>query len=503
MSQHNTPRKMRLVAPLVLSMIVAAINVGPAIAQTGTTASFTTQIYISNPNATAATAVVNFYAESSGTADAFNVPVSLNPYGSATVLVGGLTTGFKGSAVISSDQNVVAAAAQVPQEGLVNRPMYTAFNSGTPNLYLSTFLANRNSQFSLFAVQNVESSSVNVRAKFIENGTTVEDLTVVVPSNASKFFDSTQPTTTISSNFANYMYTHAGGFSGSVVVTATKVSDGSAANIVGLSEELKSNSGSAISFEAIPQTAGATTIYIPSALCNATSQVQTTFFAVQNMGGINASVAITYISAATGNVAGTETTALVSSGGKVSLNPCLLATGSTGTVPGTGFNGSAIVRSTQPLNAVAKKISTNAPYGNFATAFLGQGTGSNKVAVPYVRWGVATGQTGSIVSTIAVQNIGSSAIAAGGIQIKFYSSSGGSPVMTCSSVAATNPNAKVNAAWGIAFATTSCSPSTSNTAFNGNVIVEGPTGSSLAVIETNQMNQYTYQTEDYNGVIVP
>lgn len=492
-----------LMSATVLASMVAVMGTAQPVAAAGTTAQFTTQIYIANPNASSANVVVNFYPELSGTAEPFNVPVTLNANGSTTVLVGGLSAGFKGSAVVSADQAVVAAAAQIPTQAQTNRPMYTGFSSGTSSLFLSTFLANRNSQFSVFGVQNVETVSVKIRAKFIQAGSTIADVYATLPANSSKFFNSTSPTTTISSAFATYMYTNPGGFSGSVVVTATKVSDHTAANIVGVSQELKSNDGGALGFEAIPESAGANTVFIPSALCNATGQVQTTFFAVQNMGAVGASVTITYISAATGNVAGTETTTAVASGGKASLNPCALQAGSTGSAPGAGFNGSAIVSSSQPLNAIAKKIATAAPTGNFTTAFLGQGTGTNKVSIPFARWGTATGQNGDVLSFIAVQNIGSSAITAGGIQIKFYNNSGGSPIMTCSSVASTNPNAKVNANRGSVNATTTCSPAVQNIAFSGNVVVEGPPGSKLAVITTNQVNAYSYQTEDINGVDAP
>ncbi len=502
MKHHNMAPRLLTIASIISSTMLMASTVQAAPAQSGTTAHFTTQIYIANPNAASATAVVNFYSQLSGTADSFNVPVNLNAFGSTTVLIGGLSAGFKGSAVVSSDQNVVASAAQIPVDGLTNRPMYSAFSSGAPSIYLSTFLANRNNQFSIFGVQNIESEAINIRAKFIENGTTIDDITMSVPSYASKFFDSTQPTSTISSNFANYMYTHSGGFSGSVVVTATKQSNGSAANIVGVSQEMRSDNGSAISFEAIPQSDGATTVYMPSGLCNATTQSQTTYYAVQNMGNINASLVITYISGATGNVAGVERTTSIIPGGKLSVNPCELTAGSTGTAPGAGFNGSAIIQSGQPLNAVAKKQSTASTYGNFTTAFEGKGVGGSKVSIPYIRWGTNTGQNGDITTYIAVQNIGASALSAGSIQVKFYADNG-TLAMTCSSQGSTNPNAKVNAARGVAYATTTCNPAVANTAFSGNVIVEGPSGSSLLVIATNQLGGYTYQTEDVNGTVIP
>lgn len=503
MNRHNIIPRIITIASVLSSVVAIHGTVQAAPAKSATTTNFTTQIYISNPNASSATAVVNFYSQLNGTADAYSIPVSLNAYGSTTVLIGGLSAGFKGSSVISADQNVVAAAAQIPSESQTNRPMYSAFNSGTPSLYLSTFLANRLNQFSIFGVQNVESVGVNIRAKFIEDGSVIEDLTIPIPGNASKFFDSTQAASTISANFANYMNTHTGGFNGSVVVTATKQTDGSTANIVGVSQEENSDSGIALSFEAIPQSAGASTVFIPSALCGATSQVQTTFFAVQNMGQISASVTITYIDTTTGNVAGTETTTAIAPGGKASLNPCYLASGSTGTLPSNGFSGSAIVQSSQPLNAIAKKIATSAPAGNFKTAFIGQGTGGSKVAIPYARWGTNSGQNGDILSFFAIQNIGATAIPAGGIQIMFYSDSGGVPIMTCTSVNATNPNAKVNASRGLAYPTTNCSPAVANTAFSGNVVIQGPAGSNLAVIATSQMNGYSYESEDINGTVIP
>jgi hypothetical protein len=169
---------------------------------------FTTRIYIQNPNPNAASGIVNFFDEMGpGNPRNVNVPFSLNPNGSTEILVGSLTDlgTWKGSAVISADQPVVAASIQVPSTGNYGHMMANAFTSaeGTSTLFLTTFLRNVGNEVSLFGVQNIENEAINIRARFISVSPSDPQIIVdlVLQANTSKFFDAANAETTISPGF--------------------------------------------------------------------------------------------------------------------------------------------------------------------------------------------------------------------------------------------------------------------------------------------------------------
>jgi hypothetical protein len=345
---------------------------------------FTTRIYIQNPNPSAANGIVNFYDEGTGNQQSVNVPFNLSTNGSTEILIGslsGLGSPWQGSAVISADQPVVAASIQVPPSGY-GHIMANAFTSGeaSDSIFLTTFLAigNPTNAVSLFGVQNTEAENVNIRARFINpTGVTVADVTLTLPAYTSKFFDGFSPTSTIANGL------HA--FNGSVVVTATKVLGGGPAKLVGIAEERRVEPAGparfrAYGFEAIPQSAGAQTIYMPTALCKSGLGDPTTFFAIQNLSFTNSTVVTVTYATGTGTTP-TPATNTLSPLAKWSIDPCQTNNNQT-------YSGAAtITSSSQPIAAVGKASQTdpNLP-ARYTTAFLAQASGASRLAVPYIRW---------------------------------------------------------------------------------------------------------------------
>jgi hypothetical protein len=468
---------------------------------------FTTRIYVQNPNPNPASGVINFFDElGSGMPHSVNVSFNLNSNGSTEILVGtlsGLGSGWKGSAVISADQPVVAASIQVPPSGY-GHMMSNAFTSaeGTSNLFLTTFLRNVGDEVSLFGVQNIESEAINIRARFIDTaGNPVITPTLVLQANTAKFFDAANAAATIGPGFPAI-------FNGSVVVTATKVSDGSPARIVGISETRRNDTGSspnrfrAYAFEAIPLSAGAQTIYLPTALCKFGAGSQTTFVAVQNL-SFTSSTVVTVTYAAGTNQPGQATNTLPPLA-KWSFNPCQ----TNGNLPYSGA--ATITSSSQPIAAVGKNNQTSGPptQPRYSTAFLAQASGASRLAVPYIRWSPSSPGT-DFRSLIAIQNLGA-IIPAGQLIVRYYAPDG-TLVNTCTSAAALATGQKANSnvaaafAGGVNFNCTTVQPNDgASYSFTGSAVIEGPAGANLIAIIRNTTPAASTQihTEDFNAILL-
>jgi hypothetical protein len=464
---------------------------------------FTTRIYVQNPNPNPASGIINFFDElGSGMPHSVNFPLNLNSNGSTEILVGtlsGLGSGWKGSAVISADQPVVAASVQVPPSGY-GHMMSNAFTSaeGTSNLFLTTFLRDVGNEVSLFSVQNIESEAINIRARFIDTaGNPVITPTLVLQAYTAKFFDAANAAATIGAGFPSI-------FNGSVVVTATKVSDGSPARIVGISETRRNDTGSspnrfrAYAFEAIPLSAGAQTIYMPTALCKSGPGSQTTFFAIQNLSFTSPTVITVTYTAVTGSLPSPNVQNLPPLA-KVSVDPCQ-------TNGAAAYSGAAtITSSSQPIAAVGKAAQTSGPLTQprFTTAFLAQASGASRLAVPYIRWNPPGTDFRSFV---AIQNIGSTSIPAGQLTVTYYAQDG-TVAANCTSVVAMPVGAKLNSTAANTFpADFTCSPAVGlSSSFIGSAVIQGPSGSNLLAVVRNFAPAASAQihTEDFNAILLP
>ena len=481
-----------LAAALVLG--VSASVVGP---NTASAASYGAdwQVSITYQNVgTAPTAVeFTFYAEGSGTPIPFSAG-NLAPGASTSLLAGSvaaLGSNFKGSAVLSAEQPVIATMVQLAP-GIANRPLSNGFTEGASRQLVATVLKGNSDYNTVFSVQNTEAGPVDLSVAFYAAGSTTAVATIPVedlPANSSKYFDVAQ------------LAQIPAGFTGSAVVTATLANSATAANVVVSANELQTNGNGGSSFEGTPDSSA--NVYMPSALCNYDGKFSTAYAVQAVNGDVNFRVRYKLngggevIDPATGSYA-------LASGSKRSMQGCAP------TALPAGSIGSAIIEKVSgagTLVAVGKVFG-----GNISSAFLGfgEGTGSNKVALPYVRWSpAATYNTGQRQQAyIAIQNIGTTT--ATNVRVQYIDRDG--VVKGTHTIGSIAPGAKANSnAAQASGALDSCgrfgeygdTGGCLGTQFGGGAYVLADGGAQLAVVVRIQTGNPTQAGEDYTGVNVP
>ena len=440
---------------------------------------FVTSITYQNVGTGPATITVDFYAEG----NAAPITITLDPLakGAGTSLfIGGVSqvsAGFRGSAVMSSDQPLVATLVQLPPgtSSVKNRPLSNGFSGGAPFVMIPTVLKNVFGSTSVFTVQNADEVGADLTLVFTPvSGTSFTKTVTNLPSGAAKYYDlgteADVPAT----------------FNGSVSITAKKTGTQQDGSVIATSMELGVANDSVYAFEGISQSAN--TFYMPSAFCDWSARQQNSAYAVQNAGTSgNASVTVTYSNGIK------DGPVSIAPGAKTSFTGCK--------VNPAGFIGSATITSTgAPIVAIGKVTGSG-----LSTAFLGVGSGANKIALPYVRWTEAQWLNGGRQrGNVAIQNVGGSSIPAGSIMVKYYNNVG-TLVGTHTINTALAVGAKTNSnpmATGVA------SPEFGywGSQFGGSAIVEAPAGSQLAVIvriETYMPSTGATVGEDYNGIPIP
>jgi hypothetical protein len=465
--------KVKLFTTLALLAIVAAV-VAPsgAFAQAYST-SFTTSITYQNVGTADANVSILFYASPDSTTPIEVTRPTLAPGAGTSLYIGALSdisAGFKGSAIMQSDQPLLATLVQLPQGSTTvkNRPLSNGFSDGTDQTLIATVLKNQFETNTIFSVQNVGSAATDVTMHFYN-------------TSASEVYTAND---TIQPGAATYIDAGAEAglpspFNGSVVVEAANSTD----KIVASAMELSTTGTAASAFEGVGS--GATTFYMPSALCEAFGA--NTAYAVQNTSLSNSTqVTVTYSNSAT-------ETKTIGPGAKQSFIACQAS----GMSP--GFSGAATVESdTTPVIAIGKA------YGSgLSTAFVGASSGASELALPYVRWASdANYANGSQQRTfITVQNIGSSDLAAGDVSVDYVDKNG--VVVGTHNLSAIPAGGKVNSNASLAgLSEFGVYPDGS---FGGGAIVTGPSGSELAVVGrvSTQLAPGSFASEDYNGMEVP
>ena len=476
-------RRHRMV--LLLSALLLLASVGLVSAQTGYEVSFSSSVTYQNVSNSAAHVVFSFYNEK--TATATNVERDLPANAGSSLSVSSLTgsealpTSFMGSAVLSSDQPVVATLVQIPQptSGAVkNRPLSNGFAQGAPQVLLATVLKNQFSTSSKFSIQNASDGNVDITLQFFRVGETTPAATLSetnIPSGAAKYYD------------AGAINDLGSSFNGSAIVSAVATGTSTPANIVGTVLELQTNNVGVRAFEGVASTAAANTVYMATALCQVAGT--TSSYAVQNTSSSSAAdVTVTYSN-------GSTQMANVPAGGKSSFSTC----DASGVA--AGFSGAATTSSTGAPIVVIGKVGGNNRY----TAFLGETTGAAKLALPYVRWSETKFATGQYQrAQIAIQNIGGSAVSNVAVRYlnKLGQQVGVHTIATINSGEKANSNALM-AGSGIELTEFGNPEANPGGGFGGSVIIEGPAGSQLiAVVRISSNTPSGVVAEDYNGTAV-
>lgn len=385
--------------------------------------SFITAITYQNVGSASATINFTFYP-ASGSPITFSKTLAANAGASLNVGTANELSGFsgQGSAVISSDQPIVATIVQLPQSTTVrNRPLSNGFgsNDGSNNVLIATVLKNQFNQTTKFSVQNADTTNINVTVKFFPVGssTPIHQDTFSLNVGTARFFDA-GGISALGSNFNGSVTIQA---NGKVVATAIEAST--------------DNSYKVSAFEGVAQ--GSNTVYMPSALCNFGTNRQRTAYAVQNSGNVTTTVTVTYKNTSNQTVA--TQSASIQPGAKASFLTC-----SASGIPTSGFNGSAIITSTAaPIVAIGKVSADPSIAPSFGTAFIGASGGAKKLAAPYVRWTQSrfdTNPGNRQRANIAIQNVGSNE--SGQIIVKYYDLNG--VLIGTHTLGSINPGQKTN-----------------------------------------------------------
>lgn len=467
---------------LIVAVSVLSLNVGAALAGAYETA-FTTSITYQNVGAGSTTQLeVWFYDSPGDTSPTIITRPNLASGAGTSLFIGGLdqiAQGFRGTAIMVSDQPLVATLVQLPQGSATvkNRPLSNGFSSGTEDSLIATVLKNAfGGWYTVFSVQNVGNASTTANIKFYNtSATNVHTISQVLQPGAGYFVD----TGTVGALGST--------FNGSVVIETN------GGSIISSAMELASGAGTGSrAFEGLGQ--GALKFYMPSALCNygVPGGVTNTSYAIQNT-NLSQSTNVTVLYSN-----GASETKNVGPGAKASFGAC-----SASGMP-SNFIGSAEITSDNtnaPIIAVGKAAGVG-----LSTAYVGFSAGTSKVALPYVRWATDNNfWNGSQQRVnIAIQNVGTTDIPANSVTVQYIDRDGnvvGTHTINAAIPVGDKANSNATNAGLSEFGVYA-----GGTQFGGGAIVVGPNGSQLAAIA--RVASYVTATgeragEDYNGIDIP
>jgi hypothetical protein len=469
--------KIRMIT-LVAILAIALAGIFPSAALAGAyDTAFTTSITYQNVSNRASTSIqILFYASADAPTPTTITRPNLQPGAGTSVFIGGLgeiNPGFRGSAIMQSDVQLVATLVQLPQGSTTvrNRPLSNGFSSGSSQMLIATVLKNQFDTNTVFSVQNVGNSATTVTIRFYNTqAQQVHNMSQAIQPGGAYYVD------------AGQVGQLGAQFNGSALI------EGGGGQIIASAMELAIQGVSASAFEGVGQ--GSTTFYMPSALCEAFGGTNTAY-AIQNTSLTEtANVSVTYYNL-DGTTAGTAN-ANIGGGAKASFIAC----NAQGMSP--GFNGSAVITSNVPVIAIGKA------YGlGLSTAFVGVSEGAARIAVPYVRWASPANWAAGTQQRVnlTIQNIGDANLAAGQVTVRYIDRDG--VEVGRHTLGAIAPGGKVNS-----------NPNNAGLEefgvyaggqFGGGAMVVGPDGSQLAVVArvSTQVAAGQFASEDYNGIVVP
>ncbi|OQA41468.1 MAG: hypothetical protein BWY52_02555 [Chloroflexi bacterium ADurb.Bin325] len=417
---------------LVVALVVSAF--GAAITQASArTTSWIVAITYQNVGSNPADVTVNFYPEGSGTPISFTPPGGpLGAGAGASFSIGsvsGVPAGFRGSAVMSSTEPLVATVQQTsPDADVFVRMLSNGFSQAdSASQYLvATTLANKFNRTTVFSVQNAADAAVRATVKFYDAdnaGALAGQITHVIPAGSAKYIEMDNAATTgLPGGLTS--------FNGSAIVTAVLDSDGATpANIVAAASELYVTSNLGANFEGVPLSRASNTIYMATALCKAFEM--DTNYAVQNASLTDsAQITVQYYNL-DGSLKTTDGPYNIGPGQKKSIIGCSPSSGANM----AGFTGSAKITSTGAAIVAIGKAAPSAGASpakqNVFTAFLGEPAGYSKLALPLVRWAsdanFTTAKSSRQRTTMAIQNLEASTIK---VNVQYFGKSGGTPLAT-------------------------------------------------------------------------
>lgn len=505
----KTLTRVTMVALVLVLAFGVMVYAAPAEAS-ARTASWVVSVTYQNVGANAANVHVDFYPEGNGTAIPFDPP-ALGAGAGASFFIGsvsGLPATFRGSAVMSSNEPLVATVVQFSQDpGFNMRMLSNGFSSsdGSNQYLIASTLMNKFNRTTIFSIQNAGDADVEATVKFYDAdnaGNLASTVKHVIPAGSSKYIEMDKSSDTGLPGATTV-------FNGSAIVAAVLNSNKSTpANVVSAASELYTNKNVGANFEGVPLSRAANTIYVATGLCKRFGL--DTFYAVQNASlTTSAAVTVEYF-----NTDGTSKTSdgpyTIGPGQKKSISTCAPSSG----MIMDNFSGSAKLTSTgAPIVAIAKaqgSVGASEATANVFTAFMGEPQGASKLALPFIRWANDANFNnpanvgGKQRAFIAIQNLEATPIK---VNVKYYAKSGGSPVATHPVTIAGLAKGSSNASDAGALGAAGMNPGefgyyTDNT-FGGAVVVEADAANPAAKFIAIARVQHPGAGEDYNAVAVP
>lgn len=362
-------------------------------------------VQVMNLGSETANIVVEYYQEDGTKIDAathsytITVGSALNIYQPS---VGGLPDGFKGAAVVSSDQPVAAIGSEQTTyaDGSIGNSQYSGF--GSQDIGSHFYLPNVNKAFggsswsSRITLQNTTNTPVTATITFYNGDGSVQDTDQVnLPSNGSTTLTQADDTELPD------------GWLGAAIIDAT----GDIAVIV----DVMSADGRLETYNGFAS--GSTVMYLPTLLIQFGANQWNTSFQVFNVGSATATVTMTYYTSGDPAPAKVVTSTLPQ---YQSINRYQPTADSD---LGSPWIGSVVIESTQPIVVVGSQ-SSGAPGKRLASIYNGVSSGATQAVLPTV---LRNFGGSNFVTGFQIMNVGN---ADASVTVEYFEPGNSTPIQT-------------------------------------------------------------------------
>lgn len=234
---------------------------------------------VQNASSTDASVSVEYIPGSSGSAHTEG-PVVIKPGASHSFDQHDLTalgTTFVGSAVVSSDQPIVATVMQVG-ETYKNMMGYNGFAGGSDTVSLPLVMANNNGFYTAFQVQNIGTSSTGI--------------TVSYGSNIGGTFAPTDETATLAANESMTFFQNSGQFASDTYIGSATITSGGEPIVAIVNQVKMTGVVLGTAYNGFDPTAATEKVSAPLVMANNSGYY--TGIQVMNVGGAPTDITVTY-----------------------------------------------------------------------------------------------------------------------------------------------------------------------------------------------------------------
>lgn len=341
---------MKKISILVILLFLASL-MSHSSATAGAFPSYTSGFQVQNLTSNIATISITYYNPDGTTATTATDTIPAN--GSKTYFPIHAASGFSGSVVISSDQQIASVVNILTSSGAKAGASYVAALQGGTSLSLPLLMKNNSGYNTWFHLQNTGTSDANVTINYSDGTST----TATIKPGSAKLFDQSTETHTAAVFSAN--------ITSSQPVAAAVI------------EENPATMFAYTGFQS-----GTTDPVMP--LINANNSGYVTGVQIQNIGSSQTDVTLTYTPSSAGTACA-ETQTIPAGQSKTFALAAFSNGSNSNCAPGSTFIGSAKVTANsanQPLVAIVNQLKPNVngeAYGSFDPA-----SATNKVVLPLI-----------------------------------------------------------------------------------------------------------------------